>query len=135
MGIEDSGHVAVRGIKDDQELEMTLALVHRVNAAECRWSASGRSIKFLFTKAQYEEWDRLVVGDKPFYIRIDWSNYMSEEEENEIRTNPFGHDVYHMRAAMGKGWNTSLNSHMAARQQAAAVDTYNPDEEEEDITL
>ena len=75
-----------------------LALCHR-----SRWYHSGRTVKLELAKAEYGlgHWDRLVVGSKLPNVLIDWTSWMDEAEENEIRNNPYGHDVHHMAGAMG----------------------------------
>eukprot|EP00966_Prymnesium_polylepis_P307381 7103345-Prymnesium_polylepis.1 len=124
-----------------------------------RWVVSTRSVKFDLPKSgeSRPHWDRLTVGEKLPNIVIDWGSWMDEEEEAEvrakaqlqstssprtcharasqIRANPYGHDVKSLAGAMGRGWGSNTEMTMDARRQAAAVDTSNPDDPEDDICM
>ena len=60
---------------------------------------------------------------------------IDEAEENEIRDAPYGHDVHHMAGAMGANWGSNLERSIKAKQQAAKIDTSNPDDEDDEITM
>jgi len=114
--------------------ECTLQLLRRIHTAQSRWYHSGRTIKLELAKAEYGlgHWDRLVVGSKLPNVLIDWTSWMDEAEENEIRNNPYGHDVHHMASAMGQNWGSNIERTIKARKQAAAIDTSNPEDPEDD---
>jgi len=103
----------------------------------CRWVVSTRSVKFELPKSgeSRPHWDRLTAGDKLSNILIDWGSWMDEEEEAEIRANPYGHDVQSLAGAMGRGWGSNTAMTLEAQKQAAAVDTSNPDDPEDEITM
>ena len=53
----------------------------------------------------------------------------------QIRNNPYGHDVRSMASAMGKHWGSNVDRSIKAKEQAQKVDTSNPDDEEDEITM
>lgn len=109
----------------------------RATCAVCRWRHSGRCVKLDLAKAEYgrPHWDRLVVGDKLSNIAIDWTSWVDEAEETEVRNAPYGHDVHQMAGAMGQHWGSNLERSIKARQQASRIDTSNPDDEDDEITM
>jgi len=115
----------------------TLQLLRRIHTEQSRWFHSGRTIKLELAKAEngLGHWDKLCVGDKLPNILIDWTSWMDEAEENEIRNNPYGHDVHHMAGAMGEHWGSNVERSMKAKKQAAAVDTSKGDDPEDDIAM
>ena len=85
---------------------VTLVLKHRINSLRSRWWLSGRTLKFELHKAEYGlgHWDKLVQGEKLSNVLIDWTSWIDEAEENEIRNNPYGHNPEAMAGAMGGNW-------------------------------
>ena len=114
----------------------TLNLLRRIHTGKSRWFHSGRVVKLELWKAEYGlgHWEKLLVGEKLANVLIDWTSWIDEAEENEIRNNPYGHDTYHMVGAMGAHWGSNVERSIKAKQQAAAVNTSKADDEEEDIT-
>jgi len=53
----------------------------------------------------------------------------------QIRNNPYGHDARSMAQAMGKHWGSNVDRTIKAKEQAAKVDTSNPDDDDDDITM
>ena len=134
VSISDEGHVVLKA-KDPKHC-CTLHLLHRINTAESRWYQSGRCVKLELVKAEYgrPHWDRLVMGEKLPNVLIDWTSWIDEAEENEIRQNPYGHDPMAFVGAMGDHWGSNVDRTMKAKKQAAAVNTSKPDDPEDDIT-
>ena len=117
---------------------VTLQLLHRIHTEQSRWHRAGRTIKLELAKAEYgrPHWDRLVVGEKLSNVLVDWTSWIDEAEENEIRNAPYGYDAHHMAGAMGAHWGSNVERTIKARAQAAKVDPSNPnDEEEDEITM
>jgi hypothetical protein len=108
----------------------------RRRRAPRRWHQTGRCIKLELAKAEYGlgHWDRLLVGEKLSNVLIDWTSWIDEAEENEIRNAPYGHDTRHMAAAMGGHWGSNVDRSIKAKAQAAAVNTSKPDDPDDDIT-
>ena len=96
--------------------------------------ATDRSVRMVLKKLAIGRWDRLLEGERLASVTVDWSQWMDEEEENEQRRNPLGHDVYQMKGAMGTRFGSNLERDLAAKRQAQALDT-SKDCEEEEITL
>jgi len=98
---------------------------------------STRSVKFELIKSGESRpyWDRLTIGEKLPNVVVDWGSWIDEEEEAEIKANPYGHDVFKMAGAMGKGWGSNTEVSLEARKQAAAVNTSNADDPEDEITI
>jgi len=84
----------------------------------------------------WAHWDKLIAGDKLPNILIDWTSWIDETEENELRNNPYGHDAHAMLGAMGGNWGSNVDRTARARKQAQAVNTssHDPDDEDE-ITM
>ena len=82
---DDSGLVEVRA-KDAKHC-VTLQLAHRIHTADSRWWMSGRCLKMELAKAEYglAHWDRLTVGEKLPNVLIDWTSWIDEAEEAEVR--------------------------------------------------
>ena len=101
-----------------------------------RWHRAGRTIKLELAKAEYgrPHWDRLTVGDKLANVLIDWTSWIDEAEEAEVRNAPYGHDARHMAAAMGGHWGSNVDRAAKAKQQAAKVNTSKPDDPDDEIT-
>ena len=68
-------------------------------------------------------------------IMVDWSQWVDEAEEEEARRAPLGHDVSHMRGAMGGSFGSNIERDLAAQKQAQRLDTSKEDDEDEEITL
>jgi len=68
-------------------------------------------------------------------IMVDWSQWVDEAEEEEARRAPLGHDVSHMRGAMGGSFGSNIERDLAAKKQAQRLDTSKEDDEDEEITL
>ena len=68
-------------------------------------------------------------------IVVDWSQWVDEAEEEEARRAPLGHDVAHMRGAMGGSFGSNIERDLAAQKQAQRLDTSKEDDEDEEITL
>lgn len=118
--------------------ECTLQLFRRIHTHDSRWWHSGRVIKLELAKAEYGlgHWDKLIAGDKLPNILIDWTSWIDEAEENELRNNPYGHDSHAMLGAMGGHWGSNVDRTIRARKQAQAVNTSSQDPEDEDeITM
>ncbi len=135
IDLTDEGMLTL--VAKDPRQNMTLQLNGRINTSRSRWWKSGRTMKFELCKANYGDghWDRLCVGEKHPNILIDWTSWIDEEEENEILSAPYGHDTHHMVGAMGGSWGSNVDRSIKAKEQAARVDTYDPDEPEEEITM
>ena len=155
--MEDEGLVELRA--KDPRHACTLRLFRRIHTADSRWWLSGRSVKLELAKAEYGlgHWDKLVAGEKLPNVLIDWSSWIEEAEETEVRAtalsfflrcarslcapgprfrqmrnNPYGHDAKHMASAMGAHWGSNIDRTIKAKQQAQAVDTYTADDPEDD---
>ena len=102
-----------------------------------RWMATDHSVRLVLQKLAVARWDRLTEGERLASITIDWSQWMDEEEENEVRHNPLGHDVFQMKGAMGARFGSNLERDLAAKRQAQALDTSKgcDDDEDDEITL
>ena len=68
-------------------------------------------------------------------IVVDWSQWVDEAEEEEVRRAPLGHDVAHMRGAMGGSFGSNIERDLAAQKQAQRLDTSKEDDEDDEITL
>lgn len=53
----------------------------------------------------------------------------------QIRNSPYGHDARSMASAMGKNWGSNVDRSIKAKAQAQKVDTSNPDDEDDEITM
>ena len=71
----------------DPKQRCTLQLKHRIHTAKSRWWLSGRYVKLELAKAEYgrPHWDRLTCGDKLPNVLIDWTSWIDEAEETEVR--------------------------------------------------
>ena len=71
----------------DPKQRCTLQLKHRVHTSKSRWWLSGRYVKLELAKAEYgrPHWDRLTCGDKLPNVLIDWTSWIDEAEETEVR--------------------------------------------------
>ncbi|KAL1520362.1 hypothetical protein AB1Y20_021951 [Prymnesium parvum] len=137
ISVTDDGQITMRATVAGKPQLVCLKLLHGVKAKESRWVVSTRSVKFELPKAgeSRPHWDRLTVGEKLPNIVVDWGSWIDEEEEAEIRANPYGHDVKSLAGAMGRGWGSNTAATLDARRQAAAVNTSNPDDSEDDICM
>lgn len=114
-----------------------MQLLHRIHTHDSKWWVSGRVLKMELAKAEYgrPHWDRLTVGDKLPNVLIDWTSWIDEAEEAEIRNSPYGHDVRSMAGAMGANWGSNVDRSTRAKKQAEKVNTSKPDDEDDDITM
>ena len=66
---------------------LTLQLLHRIHTYDSRWWISGRCLKMEVAKAEYglAHWQRLTVGEKLPNVLIDWTSWIDEAEEAEVR--------------------------------------------------
>ena len=120
----------------DPRHHVSLQLLRRIHTGKSRWYHAGRVIKLELWKAEYGlgHWDKLLVGEKLSNVLIDWTSWIDEAEEAEIRANPYGHDAHHMAGAMGAHWGSNVERTIKAKTQAAKVNTSKPDDPEDDIT-
>jgi hypothetical protein len=51
------------------------------------------------------------------------------------RNNPYGHDARQMASAMGGNWGSNVDRSIRAKAQGAKVNTSNPDDDDDDITM
>lgn len=130
----DDGVVTLRA-KDPKHC-CTLILLRRIHTAKSRWFVTGRYVKLELWKAEYGlgHWDKLLVGEKLPNVLIDWTSWIDEAEESEIRANPYGHDAHHMVGAMGAHWGSNVDRTIKARAQASKVNTWSAEDGEDDIT-
>eukprot|EP00325_Prymnesiales_sp_UTEX-LB-985_P007360 CAMPEP_0174705386 /NCGR_PEP_ID=MMETSP1094-20130205/8634_1 /TAXON_ID=156173 /ORGANISM="Chrysochromulina brevifilum, Strain UTEX LB 985" /LENGTH=190 /DNA_ID=CAMNT_0015903545 /DNA_START=63 /DNA_END=635 /DNA_ORIENTATION=- len=135
VAMSDEGLVEITG--KDPKHACTLQLLRRIHTEQSRWFHAGRTIHLELAKAEYGlgHWDKLIVGDKLPNVLIDWTSWIDEAEENEIRNNPYGHDVHTMAGAMGQHWGSNVERNIKAKKQAAAVDTSKNDDTEDDIAM
>uniref|UniRef100_A0A7S4B0G7 CS domain-containing protein n=1 Tax=Chrysotila carterae TaxID=13221 RepID=A0A7S4B0G7_CHRCT len=133
---DDSGLV-ILAITDKKgaRQQVKLELLHRIDSASLRWSASGRGVSAEVMKMAVGRWGCLVKGIPPANVKVDWSQFVDEDEEAETRRDPRGHDVHKMRGAMGNDWGSNLARTIAARKQSENVNTYVDGDEDDDITL
>ena len=82
---DDSGLIELHA--KDLKHRCTLQLMHRIHTAESRWWKSGRCVKLEVAKAEYgrPHWDKLTVGEKMANVLIDWTSWIDEAEETEVR--------------------------------------------------
>ena len=134
VSMTDEGEIKLTA-KDPKHC-VTLHLLRRIHTSKCRWLLSGRVVKLELWKAEYGlgQWNQLVVGAKLPNVLIDWTSWIDEAEETEIRNNPYGHDTHHMIGAMGANWGSNVDRKMKAMAQAAKLNTSRPDDPDEDIT-
>ena len=61
--------------------------MHRIHTFDSRWWVSGRCLKMEIAKAEYglPHWERLTVGEKLPNVLIDWTSWIDEAEEREVR--------------------------------------------------
>jgi len=130
----DAGAVAIDADSDERRLEVRLQLFSQIDASKTRWTASGRGVALELSKLRIGRWNVLVAGVTPATIKVDWSQYVDEEEEREAKLYPHGYDTYKMRGAMGKDWGSNVAHELAAQKQLAAINTSRPDEEDEEIS-
>eukprot|EP00310_Coccolithus_braarudii_P022617 CAMPEP_0183339252 /NCGR_PEP_ID=MMETSP0164_2-20130417/6240_1 /TAXON_ID=221442 /ORGANISM="Coccolithus pelagicus ssp braarudi, Strain PLY182g" /LENGTH=190 /DNA_ID=CAMNT_0025509217 /DNA_START=14 /DNA_END=586 /DNA_ORIENTATION=+ len=135
VSLSDDGTMFVSLVSEERPLTVRLQLLRAIDSSKTRWSASGRGLGFDIFKLGVGRWGRLVKGLTPANVKVDWAQYVDEDEELEVKSNPYGHDIYKMRGAMGKSWGSNVVQQVVARQQAATVNTFREDEEDEDITL
>ena len=85
---DDTGYIELHA--KDPKHRCTLQLKHRIHTAQSRWWRSGRCIKLECAKAEYgrPHWDRLTVGEKLSNVLIDWTSWIDEAEETEVRQGP-----------------------------------------------
>jgi len=133
VSVNDAGAIAIDLLSGGRSLEVRLQLFSQIDAAKTKWSASGRGVSFELTKLRVGRWGALVAGIVPATIKVDWSQYVDEDEEREANLYPHGYDIYKMRGAMGKEWGSNVAREIAAQKQIAALNTSNPDDEEEEI--
>jgi hypothetical protein len=131
--VNDAGAIAINVRSEERCLEVRLQLFSQIDAAKTRWTASGRGISFELTKLRIGRWGALVAGVTPATIKVDWSQYVDEEEEREAKLYPHGYDIYKMRGAMGKDWGSNVARELAAQKQIRAINTSKPDDEDEEI--
>ena len=83
---DDDGTVQITA-KNPQQC-VTLQLLHRIHTFKSRWWISGRYVKMELAKAEYglAHWDRLCVGEKMSNVLIDWTSWIDEAEEAEVRS-------------------------------------------------
>ena len=132
---EDAGRIEIHAAEPRHCV--TLQLLHRIHTSESRWWRSGRCLKMELAKAEYglPHWDRLTVGEKLPNVLVDWSSWIEEAEESEIRNAPYGHDVHSMASAMGAHWGSNVDRTIKAKEQAKKVDTSKPEDEDDEITM
>ena len=132
---DDSGWIELKA-KDPKHC-LTMQLLHRIHTFDSRWWLSGRCVKMEVAKAEYglAHWERLVVGEKLPNVLIDWTSWIDEAEESEIRNAPYGHDARTMASAMGKHWGSNVDRTIKAKAQAQKVNTSRPEDEDDDITM
>ena len=80
---------------------LRLPLFRPIDASRTTFSASGRGISLLLAKRAIGRWPQLVSGLVPAALKVDWSRWLDEEEELELRRDACGYDAYRMRGAMG----------------------------------
>jgi hypothetical protein len=144
-------HASGRGIS----FELRKMRIGRWNSLVSRHSARERARRLSPLLAQ-------VAGAQPQNVRVDWdtarrrpcnprtrtraahraptraaAQFIDEDEEAELKANPHGHDMFKMRGAMGKEWGSNVTRSVAARQQAAKIDTSKgqPEEDEDEFTM
>ena len=86
LACDDDGTVQITA-KNPQQC-VTLQLLHRIHTFKSRWWISGRYVKMELAKAEYglAHWDRLCVGEKMSNVLIDWTSWIDEAEEAEVRS-------------------------------------------------
>ena len=134
VSMTDGGEIKLTA-KDPKHC-VTLHLLRRIHTSKSRWFHLGRVVKLELWKAEYGlgHWNQLVVGEKLPNVLIDWTSWIDEAEETEIRNNPYGHDTHHMIGAMGANWGSNVDRKIKATAQAAKLNTSRPDDPDEDIT-
>ena len=82
---DDTGLIEVKA-KETKHC-LTMQLLHRIHTHDSRWWMSGRCLKMEIAKAEYglAHWDRLMVGEKLPNVLIDWTSWIDEAEEAEVR--------------------------------------------------
>lgn len=133
VAVNDAGAIAINVHSEERGLEVRLQLFSQIDAAKTRWSSSGRGLSFELTKLRIGRWGALVAGVTPATIKVDWSQYVDEEDEREAKLYPHGYDIYKMRGAMGKDWGSNLARELAAEKQIRAINTSKPEDEDEEI--
>ena len=179
VSLEDSGQVSIEVLSNEARYAVRLQLRSQIDAHRSRWSASGRGwraspctwhpprlptrmmcrrLHFELRKLRIGRWNNLVAGQQPPNVKVDWSTFIDEEEENELKAFPcapppdardaaameasscptlaprgrHGYDIFKMRGAMGKEWGSNLSRTIAARKQAEHIDTSKGTREEEE---
>mmetsp|Transcript_15201 Transcript_15201/g.25379 ORF Transcript_15201/g.25379 Transcript_15201/m.25379 type:complete len:200 (-) Transcript_15201:549-1148(-) len=137
VSLGDDGQLTVQvcGGNDRDNFAIQLQLFGKIDSAKTRWSLSGRGITFDIKKLRVGRWGQLVCGTAPSNVKVDWSQYIDEDEENEMRSNPYGHDIFKMKGAMGKNWGSNMVQNIAARKQASKINTSAPEDDEDEITM
>ena len=133
VSLNDAGAISIDVLSGERNLQIRLQLFSEIDSAKTRWYATGRGISFELTKLRVGRWGALVAGVTPATIKVDWSQYMDEDEEREAKLYPNGYDIYKMRGAMGKDWGSNISQELAAQRQLQAINTSQPDDEDEEI--
>ena len=82
---DDTGWIIVKA-KDPKHC-LSMQLLHRIHTYDSRWWVSGRCLKMEIAKAEYglPHWNKLTVGEKLPNVLIDWTSWIDEAEEVEVR--------------------------------------------------
>ena len=81
--VEDDGHVTFSGTSDGKHYALDLHLAGALVGSESKVAVLPRHIVLALTKASPgPHWGKLLAGGKaPHYVKVDWTKYKDEDEE------------------------------------------------------
>jgi hypothetical protein len=126
------------GMCGQREYRFTVTLTAAVVPDECVWFVSGPNVRVRLQKAKAgPHWGGLLKGNKKMVqLKVDWSSWLDEDEENERSTAPNGFDAADMKGKMmGAGGPLQSASDPLYRDLDRFDSTTTPDEGEEQNSI